>query len=458
MEYTPIKAILIRNFRNLEEVIINFEDSPIISLVGENEAGKSSVTKAVQTIGANFEPNGQKEYIRTGQKSFLLAIKFADEHETMVLRQKGDGVNAYWVQRGKDIIWQVTKLDDSNVPEEIQKYTGFIIEPETKELLNVRTYADLMLFVYTSTSTNYKIMYNALKVESIANARRIGQSEVNELRRDIKSADDSIETLTEQLRQIRLIDLEPLLSIKTRLQAEQGMMKVIESAALENQKLTKLANEVSVLSDIEQLGEINEVEVYLLNNLYSYKNRLENINSSLVYLDEIENLQEVSVEQCRSLTELLSNKRRLDSLDTTDLNEIEKLQEISIEQCRSLTELLSNKRRLDSLDTTDLNEIDKLEVIDTSWLDSVSLLLQNKKRLQEIDSCIEDVELPSVDSELEYAKQLEQVINLKVKVGSYNNEEKQLESQIEQLEIKLKESGIKTTTCPNCGELVVFGE
>lgn len=35
--YSPIKKITIKNFRNIGEAVIDFEDSPIISLIGENE-------------------------------------------------------------------------------------------------------------------------------------------------------------------------------------------------------------------------------------------------------------------------------------------------------------------------------------------------------------------------------------------------------------------------------------
>lgn len=35
--YSPIKKVFIKNFRNIEEATIDFEDSPIVSLIGENE-------------------------------------------------------------------------------------------------------------------------------------------------------------------------------------------------------------------------------------------------------------------------------------------------------------------------------------------------------------------------------------------------------------------------------------
>ena len=45
-KYSPIKQIWIKDFRNIGEVKVNFDESPIVSLIGENEAGKTSVVKA----------------------------------------------------------------------------------------------------------------------------------------------------------------------------------------------------------------------------------------------------------------------------------------------------------------------------------------------------------------------------------------------------------------------------
>lgn len=35
--YSPIKKVYIKNFRNIGEATIDFTESPIVSLIGENE-------------------------------------------------------------------------------------------------------------------------------------------------------------------------------------------------------------------------------------------------------------------------------------------------------------------------------------------------------------------------------------------------------------------------------------
>ena len=55
-KYSPIKKIYIKNFRNIGEAVIDFEESPIVSLIGENEAGKTSVVKAFSVCALHSTP------------------------------------------------------------------------------------------------------------------------------------------------------------------------------------------------------------------------------------------------------------------------------------------------------------------------------------------------------------------------------------------------------------------
>ncbi len=55
--YSPIKKLFIKNFRNLGEVEIDFTQSPIVTLLGENEAGKTSVVKAFATCALHSNPS-----------------------------------------------------------------------------------------------------------------------------------------------------------------------------------------------------------------------------------------------------------------------------------------------------------------------------------------------------------------------------------------------------------------
>lgn len=423
MKYAPIKAILARNFRNLEEVIVDFTESPIVSLVGENEAGKSSVIKAIQTIGANLDPNRQREYIRTGANGFLLAIKFADEEQTMVVRQKGPSINSYWVQKDANVVWSVQKMDDSSVPQEVQKYMGFVLEPETKELLNVRTYEDLMIFIHTSNSTNYKIMYNALKVESLMRAKKIGQQEANACKRIINDAEASIETLTEQLRKIKLVDLEPVLVIKQRLQSEQDIIRKTEEAASCYVKLQELDKQSEILRQVSSLETIDIMEAYLLNSVRGNLRKVSDLNKKLKLFDGIDSLEVIDENQIKMMKSILDMKRRLSDSKAEEFAEIEKAELIDVNTLVNIRTALENKDKLGNLDSKIQLYSESLPVIDTSSLDMLTELEKEKEQL-----------------------------------SSYDNQIRQIQLKIKEFEQLMKESGVLVTTCSNCGKTVIFSE
>ena len=423
MKYTPIKAILARNFRNLEEVIIDFTESPIVSLVGENEAGKSSVIKAIQTVGANLDPNRQKEYIRTGADGFLVAIKFADEDETTVVRQKASGINGYFVQKGNDVVWSVQKMDDNTVPSEVQKYVGFVLEPETKELLNVRTYEDLMIFVHTSNSTNYKIMYNALKVESLMKAKKAGQVEANACKRAINDAEASVETLTEQLRKIKLVDLEPMLAIKDRLQKEQDAIRKTEEAARNYVELQKLDKQFKDLRQIESMETIDSMEAYLLVGAKDNARRVSELNKKLKLFDEI------------------------DGLETIDDG-----------QLKLMDSIINLKRKLTDSKIGAFADIDKVELIDTSSLSKLESVVESIEKLKNLDRNIKiyNVNFPDIDDNS--LNVMRDIQDKKCRVKDYDTQILGIQNVIKQYEDVLKQSGVHVTTCSNCGETVVFSE
>ena len=86
--YSPISKIGIKNFRNLGEVEIDFTESPIVCLVGENEAGKTSVIKAFSVCALHSSPRDQKDYIRDGTQMFGVAIVLEDGSQIVRLKTK----------------------------------------------------------------------------------------------------------------------------------------------------------------------------------------------------------------------------------------------------------------------------------------------------------------------------------------------------------------------------------
>ena len=127
--------------------------------------------------------------------------------------------------------WVTNKIDDGgDVPYPIVQVMGIVKEPETKELLHIRTYEDNLLFVVTNASTNYKVMYNALKVEQLTNAIGLGSEEANRLRNNINTNDIAIKTLLDNLRKIKVHDTEAISNIKDRVAGQLHTLDKISRA------------------------------------------------------------------------------------------------------------------------------------------------------------------------------------------------------------------------------------
>ena len=255
MGYSPIKSIHIKNFRNIGDAVLSFEESPIISLIGENEAGKTSVVKAFSVCALHSTPRDQKDYIRDGTNGFGVEIELEDG--TKVTRVKTKTINHYSVKKPDGNIWETAKIDNG-IPVEVQNVMGLIEEPETKEYLQVRTYEDQLLFVVTPASTNYKVMYGALKVDQITKAIKAGNKEVNQLKTEIDSNETGINTLNANLRKLRTYDLGPLLKIKDRLEKEITIVDRLERMSKLRDKIDGQKNRAGQLSALANIEPINE--------------------------------------------------------------------------------------------------------------------------------------------------------------------------------------------------------
>lgn len=86
--YSPIKTIRVKNFRNIGDVELSFEDSPIITLVGSNEAGKTSIIKAFAACALHANPREQKDWIRDTTKMFGVEINLEDGTQLVRVKER----------------------------------------------------------------------------------------------------------------------------------------------------------------------------------------------------------------------------------------------------------------------------------------------------------------------------------------------------------------------------------
>lgn len=425
--YSPIKSLRIKNFRNIGSVDIDFSQCPIVTLLGENESGKTSVIKAFSMCALHDNPREQKDYIRDGTK--MLGIEINLEDGTQVVRVKeANGINMYRVVKPDGTAWDADKITDG-LPKEVQDVMGLIAEPETGEYLHVRTYEDKLLFVVTPSSTNYKVMYNALKVEQLTRAIKIGSSEVNELKAKVTTNNNSIITLNDQLRGIKVYDVETLVNIRDRIVSQVNLLEKAEKILSLKERMEQLINELGVLRliDIYSLKEISESIASKINSISRLANNISKMNNFRIEYDKLNSISEIDIRQLNKIDELRNKSAELNK----KINEAYKLRQVLgiSEISERVTEHIAKFVTLDSK-IKQLKE--KANIIDTTGVEMISE--QSLSGLSKASKIVQDLEVVKAKT---------------AELSQYND-------YIIQVENYLKQCGVAVEICPKCGEQVIF--
>lgn len=426
-KYSPIKQIWIKDFRNIGEVKVNFDESPIVSLIGENEAGKTSVVKAFSVCALHSTPKDQKDYIRDGTNGFGVEIELEDG--TVITRIKTTTGNRYRVKNPDGTVYDTTKIDSSSAPVEVQRVMGMIEEPETKEYLQVRTYEDQLLFVVTPASTNYKVMYDALKVDQITRAIKSGSKEVNELKHVIDANENGIQTLTNSLKAVKVYDITSLLNIKARLESELSVINSLEEAARLVDRIKRAEAELGAIAEIDKAGlqDISELEAVQISDSLSLLTKLTRLNKLLSTYSLADTAENIDIPVYQSIIDTYIKKVELDRAifaneSMVRIGEAEEVNEVELITMTSIAEL---RDKLSSL-TNLLRRIDTAgaELIEQSDFNTVTML-------------------ESVNAGF-------------TRLGQLETAYKQCDDYCSQVQSYLKSLGAAVETCPNCGEDIVI--
>lgn len=426
-KYSPIKQIWIKDFRNIGEVKVNFDESPIVSLIGENEAGKTSVVKAFSVCALHSTPKDQKDYIRDGTNGFGVEIELEDG--TVITRIKTTTGNRYRVKNPDGTVYDTTKIDSSSAPVEVQRVMGMIEEPETKEYLQVRTYEDQLLFVVTPASTNYKVMYDALKVDQITRAIKSGSKEVNELKHVIDANENGIQTLTNSLKAVKVYDITSLLNIKARLESELAVINSLEEAARLVDRIKRAEAELGAIAEIDKAGlqDISELEAVQISDSLSLLTKLTRLNKLLSTYSLADTAENIDIPVYQSIIDTYIKKVELDRAifaneSMVRIGEAEEVNEVELMTMTSIAEL---RDKLSSL-TNQLRRIDTAgaELIEQSDFNTVTML-------------------ESVNAGF-------------TRLGQLETAYKQCDDYCSQVQSYLKSLGAAVETCPNCGEDIVI--
>lgn len=429
--YSPIKQVYIKNFRNLGEVTIDFKDSPIVSLIGENEQGKTSVVKAIAVCAMHATPRDQKDYIRDGTKGFGVAIELEDG--TQVVRMKMATANSYRVTypKGPDgnpikPTWEAAKLSN-DLPQAVQDVMGMIEEPETKEFLHIRTYEDQLLFVTTASSTNYKVMYNALKISQLVDAIKLGSKEANALKTSINQKEIQAETLDNQAKSLKIYDLEPLQNIRDRLKNEVAQLNKLDRALELKKKIEIQTREVGELSKLSSIPEISITLVMSLDKAYRVLDNLEELDNMYRTYSLADSLEEIDL---NSYYNIYNAHVRYESLKNSEEQSrnyiaVNSLSEININEVSNLQRAIALSKKIEA----DTNKLQTLNISSATDVQDSDLTVYNRT--------YKALGLMQRNKQLEDAK---------VQIDNYCD-----------AVIKwMKEIGVATETCPKCGETIVI--
>lgn len=424
MEYSKIKTIQVKNFRNIGEVKLSFEESPIIALVGGNEAGKTSIVKALAATCLHAYSRYQNKFIRTGTNGFGVCIVLEDD--TQITRIKTGAANTYIVEGPGLEKQSYDKLE--GLPKIVADKLGLIEEPETKEYLHIRTYEDQLLFASTSGSTNYKVMYNALKVEQLTKAISIGSTRVNAIKARISNNEHGTEALQNTLRSIRIIDIEPLMLIKNQITSRLAGIKAMEEVKTLINKVEDIHKKEGILTELESLSELDTTGYKLLNNIYNNKIRLDYINKCLWSTDDIETIEKIDISVLQKLKDINKAVDRLEIIK----KELKKYDEIE-----GIEKIGKGESGIVELGSSLLSKLIKYEDIKTEL-----------SRFDTIPEPIGEVDLKMISIS-------NNILNYVNKINNNDIEEKRLENEMSSISNQLKELGARITSCPNCGESIV---
>ncbi len=463
MEYSPISSMRVKNFRNIGDITLDFKDSPIITLVGENESGKTSIIKALVVAGLNGYPTRQKKYIRQGTTGFGIGVALEDG--TSVMRIKTNTSNSLTINHSNGETWQVNKIDLGEIPVELQNVMGLIEEPETKELIQVRTYENQLLFVVTNNSTNYKVMYNALKIDQISKAIKLGTDEVNKLKQRINTNELVCNGILDKIRNIRLVDTEPLSLIKDRLRGKVAELAKLEDALHLKHKVEELRINVESVDKVMASG-IGAISESLVDKLSIARYRLcaiRDLDSKISRYRDVVNVPNIDYNtaiKLQSAMDRLANKRNMESqlgsyvyignAKGIDLLLVSKVGDLigSYRRLKECEDKLSIYKGIESIGCIKEDTLNKLDR-------AIRMYVDIQLKANEL-SAVDTSNLRALgDNVVGVVSNLELALGYRDRVYELYNIYNQINTYIVELNNKLRDSGAVVSTCPNCGEDVV---
>lgn len=218
--------------------------------------------------------------------------------------------------------------------------------------------------------------------------------------------------------------MDPLLAVQNRIKQAYNSISSLESVIQVRDRVAELDKRSQDLKSLSEVDTINELTAYTLNESMHAMEKLRELNRTLKDFDEIDKLKEVDTNIIEKLQNALAMKERLNNNEIKALEGIERAEIIDINSMTYLEKALEDKRKLIDIDM----EISKLSSVNGLGLD------------------ISDISI------------FEKALEMKQRIADLNGDEAKTRDVIKQLEDAMKRFGVLVSTCPNCGETVIFQE
>lgn len=375
-----IKRLKIENFQSISKIEFNYDETGVFYYRGDNNIGKSSILKAINTLFFNASNLTYKSYIRDGEGSFYISME--DFNGNIVQLARGIEDFYVWTINGESGRYDRTS---GRVPGELVDYFEMYYDEKTKECANIRLPRATLLGVDSTAGENNYLLQKALNSEMYTLAYKKADSKRKSIQKEVDLLFKYYDNVKENI---------------------QGM-----SLEEDARKISEMNNYKSVLESEYKKLESIEGMFSIIKDTLSYKKEFNNLTEAVELFDsyeeeflkyeELEKLDNLFIK----LSQLEESKVKVDDLvshsnDTLSKIEdnIKELEEIEV-LSKIVLDMLSKRKELKKLDNVDelddevieeLNRYDKVTECLNSYLRYNELLKDNENIGEELDNLLKE--------------------------------------------------------------------
>ncbi|NHV07200.1 MAG: AAA family ATPase, partial [Thaumarchaeota archaeon] len=361
-----LRKLKVRNFRKLIDVEISFENGLTV-LVGENEAGKSTIIEAILFALFGKVRTGSKiqEAISYGEKRAYVKLEFEDSGSVFVVeREITTSGSSAKLAKLEGSSYKLIAVKVEKVNEELSKFLGGLGWKEV-EVTNVVNQKELGKLIELGNQNRQQLINSLLNIDFLDQVKKLANEELKEIEGTqrgggrIKEISLEIEPIKKKLEEISK-KKEDIENIKGSLSIYSKRLKQVEEEA---QRIEKEREKLSLLVKAKNIGkELKQVENQIssiqeeIADLEDLKNRVENSGGEQRLKSTMEDMKSYVAELSQLDSELAgetSKKKEIGkSIEGVNLNELSKKKEDiqakirKIQLLRSFNEFIKDRKVL----------------------------------------------------------------------------------------------------------------